>query len=211
MRARPPIWGLIALLVGLCVTQAIRLTERGTPVADAVTAIVVVVALVTGLPLLLFVLLGSRNRRLLSKLRESGAASDELFAIFYSKELRSAIQPFSAITAVFNRHGVMQINRSGIAIWSARKQGPPTPALVARLPLDEISAVTEETIPIEGGDFWGLSVEVLTPDANAVVLLPIGLANRRAGAFFPSRREASRSRAQILALISPIASIDFEK
>ena len=130
MRARPPIWGLVALLVVLCVTQAIRLTERGTPVADAVTAIVVVVALVTGLPLLSFVLLGSRNRRLLSKLRESGAASDELFAIFYSKELRSAIQPFSVTRAVHNKHGVMQINRSGIAIWSARKQGPPTPELV---------------------------------------------------------------------------------
>lgn len=207
MRPSPPIWGLLVLLAGLCVTQLLRLTRDGMPVADAVTAIIVVVAAVTGLPLLILLLLGARNRKLVARLPDAELEAESMFAIFFSRELREALRPFSSSTErEFNRHGVMHVSEAGVAIWSAQKHGPATPELVARIPSGDIIAVSEELISIDGGGFWGLSLETLVPGGNDVIALPIGLANRRIAAFFPSRREVARSHAQILALISPTAA-----
>lgn len=206
MRPGPPIRGLIVLLVGTCATQALRLTDGGVPVADAITAILLVVAASMGVPLLIFVLLGARNRKLGARLLDAGNGADGTFAIFFSKELRDALRPFSSFDGgQFDRHGVMHVSESGVALWSARKDGPVIPELVASIPVGDITEVNEAWIPIEGGEFWGLTLEASRPGGE-VVELPIGLANRRLAAFFPSRREVRRSHVEILVLISPRAA-----
>ncbi|MFE6255602.1 hypothetical protein [Agromyces sp. NPDC057865] len=207
VRPSPPIWGLLVLLVGMCISQLLRLTRDGMAVADAASAIIIVVAVITGLPLLILVLLGARNRKLVARLRDDDRDGVTTFAIFFSPELRDALQPFlSSANRGFNKHGVMRVSRAGVHIWSAQKHGPATPVHIATIPSGNIIAVAEESIPIAGGGFWGLSLETLVPDGSEVVTLPIGLTNRSIAAFFPSRREVQRSHAQILELISPAAA-----
>lgn len=202
MRSSPSLWGIAVLLLGLSATQALRLSRDGMPLADAITAITVFIVVVMGTPLLIFALLGARNRRLLAALRQSVVEPDSLYPIFYSRELRDVLSLVSSATGPeYGRHGVLQVSESGIRIWVSRKESADAPELAAEWPWVSIESAVETLISIEGGGFTGLSIDTTALNDSGVVSLPIGVANTRVGAFFPSRGARRSCLSDILAFI----------
>ena len=177
-------------LVGACIAQVLRLTRDGWSAGAAVGSVLAVAVGTAAFAYLILVIAGARNRRLLNLL-SAGDPGTPVFAVYYSRELHTALEGLELVhesSRAFNKHGAVQVGQDGLRFWVTRKGGPVMPTRVARLPWERALFADGAAIEIDGHSHPGLSISIWSGAPSETVELEFGVASRRFGAFFPSRR-----------------------
>ena len=189
MKQSPLAVGAIAL-VGACIAQVFRLTRDGWSTWAAVGSVLAVAVATAAFVYLMLVIAGARNRRLLDILSGEDTGTP-VFAVYYSRELHTALECLELVhesSRAFNKHGAVQVGQDGLRFWVTRKGGPVMPTRVARLPWERVLFADGAAIEIDGHGHPGLSISIWSGAPSETVELEFGVASRRFGAFFPSRR-----------------------
>lgn len=188
-RSKPPIVALVVIVIAVCVAQVARMTRDGTPFGVAITTVALFAVGVAGGTWVVLIFLGRRNRTLLRHVR-ARQASNAFYPVFFGRELQEALRARhhgEEPPVPWSKHAVLEIGENDLTIWATAARGNVVPVLLGRFEQGQVVAVEETEIQIEGSGHQGIVIE-LESDGAGVSELPVGVASRAFGAFFPSRR-----------------------